>query len=104
MAKKTDGITELTKMLKMLAGHLTFNEYQKVQSVVFALLNGVTFGYNEMGPRFIHESEDVYYFHNGEAKPISKKTKNNPQATVVIENKSKDNVVDLNHYRFWNKV
>ena len=57
-----------------------------------------------MGPRFIHESEDVYYFHNGEAKPISKKTKNNPQATVVIENKSKDNVVDLNHYRFWNKV
>jgi hypothetical protein len=75
MANPKDGITELVKTLALLASKLDKKTYEKVVSTIFALLNGVQFGYTEMGPRFINDAHDIYDLHS--KGPKKKKIKNN---------------------------
>jgi hypothetical protein len=57
------------------------------------MLNGVQFGYTEMGPQFLHDTNDIYDIHS---KPTKKeKTK---KVIVKVRN-NKSNVIDLNSYR-----
>ena len=93
MAKKKDGITDLTKLSVTLAEKLTPNQFKLFQSVTFALLNGVQFGYTEMGPQFLNDTNDIYDIHSKQDK--SKKTK---KVIVKIKN-NKSNVIDFNSYR-----
>ena len=92
MAKKKDGITDLTKLSVILAEKLTPNQFKLFQSVTFAMLNGVQFGYTEMGPQFLHDTNDIYSIHS---KPINKKTK---KVIIKIKN-NKSNVIDFSSYR-----
>ena len=44
MANKTDGITDLTKVMVSAAKKFTDSEYSKLTQVVFAMLHGVSYG------------------------------------------------------------
>ena len=70
--KPKDGITEFTKALVILAGTLTKSNYDKIVHVMFALHNGVSFGYQpEFDPQMMTDAQDLYKFHS------KKKYKNN---------------------------
>jgi hypothetical protein len=76
MAKKTDGITDLTKVLVSAAKKLNSTEYSKLQSVVFAMLHGVNYGYTSMDAKFLEDSNDLYLIHKSDKlKKITKKNK-----------------------------
>jgi len=75
MVKKKDGITELTKTLTLLATKIDRKSYDKLISVLFALLNGIHYGYTEMGTEFIRDANDIYDIHSKDKK--KKKFKNN---------------------------
>tara|TARA_R100000426_G_C4787248_1_gene97091 strand:- start:434 stop:730 length:297 start_codon:yes stop_codon:yes gene_type:complete len=92
MAKKKDGITDLTKLSVIVAEKLSPAQFKLFQSTIFSLLNGVQYGYTEMGPQFLHDTNDIYAIHN---KPIKQKTK---KVIVKIKN-NKSNVIDFNSYR-----
>ena len=93
MVKKKDGITDLTRLSVVAAEKLTPTQFQLFQSTVFALLNGVQFGYTEMGPQFLQDTNDIYDIHS---KPTKKgKTK---KVIVKIRN-NKSNVIDFNSYK-----
>ena len=72
MAKKKDGITELTKLLALLATKIDRKSYNKAVSVIFALLNGVQFNYVDVAMGFIQDANDIYDIHSKD-----KKNKNN---------------------------
>jgi|GEM_PF-3087372 hypothetical protein len=93
MAKKKDGITDLTKLSVIAAGKLTSNQFKLFQSTIFSLLNGVQYGYTELGPQFLQDTNDIYSIHS---KPQnSKKTK---KVIVKLKN-NKSNIIDFNSYR-----
>jgi len=93
MAKKRDGITDLTKLSVVAAEKLTPSQFKLFQSTIFAMLNGVQFGYTEMGPQFLNDTNDIYSIHSKPQKPT--KTK---KVIVKIKN-NKSNVIDFNSYR-----
>ena len=69
--KSKDHITEFAKALVLLASTLTKSKYDKIVNVMFALHNGVSFGYKpEFDPQMMTDAQDLYKFH-------SKKHKNN---------------------------
>ena len=112
MAGKRDGITDLTKVLVMLAERLTPKQYQKVRDVFFSTLNGVTFGYDELDGRFLKDSNDIFLHHSshnssryrGKAKLKKRRGYIAPIPSALKNEKvNLDNVIDFNHYRFWNK-
>ncbi len=93
MAKKKGGITDLTKLSVLAAGSFTPSQFKLFQSTIFAMLNGVQYGYTEMGPQFLHDTRDIYSIHS---KPEKKgKTK---KVIVKIKN-NKSNIIDFNSYR-----
>ena len=93
MAKKKDGITDLTKLSVIAAEKLTPSQFKLFQSTVFAMLNGVQFGYTEMGPQFLHDTNDIYSIHSKPGKQDKVK-----KVVVKIKN-NKSNVIDFNSYR-----
>lgn len=93
MAKKKDGITDLIKLSVIAAEKLTPSQFKLFQSTLFAMLNGVQYGYTEMGPQFLKDTNDIYSIHSKPIKPT--KTK---KVLVKIKN-NKSNVIDLNSYR-----
>ena len=62
MADKKDGITDLTKLLVTASKKFTKTEYSTLTSVVFAMLHGVNYGYNEMDQRFLNDALDIFEF------------------------------------------
>jgi len=69
MAKKKDGITDFTKSLVLLARLLDKKDYDLISNTMFALHNGVTFGYDEtFDPRMIKDAQDIYRIHRVKKK------------------------------------
>ena len=95
MAKKTDGITDLTKVLISAANKFTDAEYTKLTQVIFALLHGVNYGYDTMDQRFLNDAQDLKFVHNADKKfkkiIKKKKVKNN---VIYISNFSKETSKD----------
>jgi hypothetical protein len=91
MAKKKDGITDLTKVLVSAAKKFNEKEYGRLQSLIFALLHGVNYGYTKMGQQFLDDSSDIYFLH--------KDQQDNPKR-VVKKNKTKytNNVIQLKDF------
>jgi len=112
MANKKGGTTDLVKMLAMLAERLTPIQYQKVREVCFALLNGVNYGYDTLGPQFLQDSADIFQVHNTQSSEswrvssYRRKTKlrkrKNYKGPVpkALKNKKYDthNVINLQEY------
>ena len=90
MANKTDGITDLTKVLVSAAKKFNDTEYSKLQSVIFAMLHGVNYGYTDMDARFLEDSNDLFFIHKADKihKKITKKKKV----------KYKDNVIQFKDF------
>jgi len=90
MANKTDGITDLTKILVCAAKKFSDKEYSKLQSVVFAMLHGVSYGYTSMDAKFLEDSNDLFFIHKGDKlhKKLTKKEKI----------KYKDNVIQFKDF------
>ena len=112
MAKKKDGITELTRLLVMAAGKFTPNQYKNLTSTIFALLNGVNYGYTELGPRFLQDAQDIYDIHTKDLKKTSFFKNHKPDPSMVSNFKKKkgkkqiqthDNVINFEHYKFWSQ-
>ena len=93
MAKKKDGITDLAKLSVIAAGRFTPSQFKLFQSTIFSMLNGVQYGYDEMGPQFLHDTNDIYSIHS---KPHKKEK--SKKILVKIKN-NKSNVIDFNYYR-----
>ena len=95
MGKKTDGFTDLTKVLISAANKFTDAEYTKLTQVIFALLHGVNYGYDTMDQRFLNDAQDLKFVHNADKKfkkiIKKKKVKNN---VIYISNFSKETSKD----------
>ena len=105
MAKKKDGITDLTKLLVNAAGKFTPNQYKNLTSTIFALLNGVNYGYTELGPRFLQDAQDIYDIHTKNLKKTSFFKNHKPDPSMVSNFKKKkgkkqihNNVINLQDY------
>ena len=80
MAKKTDGITDFTKSLVILARNLNRKDYNLVTNVMFSLHNGVSYGYrHEFDPAMMGDAAYIYKLN----KP--KKFKNNIVKLKVVK-------------------
>ena len=90
MAEKKDGITDLTKVLVSAAKHFSDKEYSKLQSVIFAMLHGVDYGYTGLDAKFLEDSNDLYFIHK--ADKLHKKIKKNKKI------KYKDNVIQFKDF------
>jgi len=61
MTKKTDGITDFTKSLVILARSLNQKDYNLVTNVMFSLHNGINYGYKtEFDPSMIGDAAYIY--------------------------------------------
>ncbi len=90
MAKKTDGITDFTKSLVILARSLNHKDYNLVTNVMFSLHNGINYGYKtEFDPSMMGDAAYIYKLH----KP--KKYKNNIIKLKLVEKGGKDADVKL---------
>ena len=89
MAKKTDGITDLTKVLISAANKFSDREYTKLTHVIFALLHGVNYGYDTMDQKFLNDAQDLKFVHNADKK--FKK--------IITKKKVKDNVIYISNFR-----
>ena len=89
MAKKTDGITDLTKVLISAANKFTDAEYTKLTQVIFAMLHGVNYGYDTMDQRFLNDAQDLKFVHNADKK--FKK--------IIKKKKVKNNVIYISNFR-----
>lgn len=109
MADKTDGITDLTKLLIAASKKFSRTEYSKLTSVVFAMLHGVNYGYDQMDQRFLNDAADIHLLHHDEAwlKKMENKFSNyknfkpNPSkiSNFKRKNKSKNNVIKFSDYK-----
>jgi len=90
MAKKKDGITDLTKTLVSAAKKFNDTEYNRLQHLIFALLHGVNYGYTSMDQKFLDDSSDIYFLHKD--KELSK------QLIKTKKIKYKDNVIQLKDF------
>jgi len=89
MAKKTDGITDFTKSLVILARSLNQKDYNLVTNVMFSLHNGITYGYHkEFDPSMMGDAAYIYKLN----KP--KKFKDNVVKLKVVKG-SKDATIKL---------
>ena len=90
MAKKTDGITDFTKSLVILARSLNHKDYNLVTNVMFSLHNGVGYGYRaEFDPSMMGDASYIDKLH----KP--KKHKNNIIKLKLVGKGGKDADVKL---------
>src|SRR5210317_1260261 len=116
MAKQKDGITDLNKVLVIGAKKLSHSDYKKLTHTIFAILNGVNYGYTELGPRFLQDAQDIYLVHNDYQSHTSKKSTfcnykvdASKQSNFKKKKKGKkqiqthDNVINLEHYKFWSQ-
>tara|TARA_R100001510_G_scaffold40071_1_gene36471 strand:+ start:210 stop:521 length:312 start_codon:yes stop_codon:yes gene_type:complete len=95
MANKTDGITDLTKVLIAASKKFSKTEYSKLTNVLFAMLHGVNYGYDQMDQRFLSDASDIHLLHHDEAfmKGLEKKLK---KKNVK---KYKNNVIKFSDYK-----
>ena len=77
MAGKKDGITDLTKVLVHAAERFTPAQYNKLVEVIFSLMNGVQFGYENVDGKFIKDALDIRLYHSIKNKKIKLKKKSN---------------------------
>jgi hypothetical protein len=91
MAKKKDGITDLTKTLVSAAKKFNDKEYNRLQHLIFALLHGVNYGYTSMDQQFLDDSSDIYFLHKDQQDNLKK---------VIKKNKTKytNNVIQLKDF------
>ena len=72
MAKKKDGITDLTKSLVLLAQKFHKKEYDLITNVMFSLKMGVNYGYKtEFDPAMLNDAIHIFKLH-GHKKPEAK--------------------------------
>ena len=91
MAKKKDGITDLTKTLVSAAKKFNDKEYGRLQHLIFALLHGVNYGYTKMDQQFFDDSSDIYFLNKDQQDNLKK---------VIKKNKTKytNNVIQLKDF------
>ena len=106
MANKTDGITDLTKLLVAASRKFSRTEYSKLTSVVFAMLHGVTYGYDQMDQRFLNDATDIYEVHQDHdefLKEIDKEIDKVEETLSKFKKKSlknnKNNVIKFSDYK-----
>ena len=90
MAKKKDGITDLTKILVSAAKCFSGKDYDKLQHVIFALLHGVNYGYTSLDQKFLDDSSDIYFLHKDKEMPT--------QLNKTKKIKYKDNVIQFKDF------
>jgi len=106
MADKTDGITDLTKVLVSASKKFTKKEYNRLSSVIFAMLHGVSYGYDQMDQRFLNDAADVYEVHQDHDefleeidKEIDEVEKSLSKFKKHLPKKNKNNVIKFSDYK-----
>jgi signal transduction histidine kinase len=106
MADKTDGITDLTKVLVSASKKFTKKEYNRLSSVVFAMLHGVSYGYDQMDQRFLNDAADIYEVHQDHDEFLEEIDKELDEVEKTLSKfkkplppKSKDNVIKFSDYK-----
>ena len=106
MANKTDGITELTKVLVSASKKFSKTEYNRLSSVVFAMLHGVSYGYDQMDQRFLNDAADIYEVHQDHDEFLEEIDKELDEVEKTLSKfkkpsppESKDNVIKFSDYK-----
>ena len=65
MTKKTDGITDLTKVFVLLAQKFSKKDYDLITNTMFSLKMGISFGYKtEFDPAMLNDAIHIYKLHH----------------------------------------
>ena len=106
MADKTDGITDLTKLLVSASKKFSKREYNRLSSVVFAMLHGVSYGYDQMDQRFLNDAADIYEVHQDHDEFLEEIDKELDEVEKTLSKfkkplppKSKNNVIKFSDYK-----
>ncbi len=106
MANKTDGITDLTKVLIAASKKFSKTEYNKITSVIFAMLHGVSYGYDQMDQRFLNDANDIYEIHQDDTeffaqvdRDIDEVEKSLSKFKKHLPKKNKNNVIKFSDYK-----
>ena len=106
MADKTDGITDLTKLLVSASKKFTKTEDNRLSSVIFAMLHGVSYGYDQMDQRFLNDAADVYEVHQDHDEFLEEIDKELDEVEKTLSKfkkplppKSKNNVIKFSDYK-----
>ena len=106
MADKTDGITDLTKLLVSASKKFTKTEYNRLSSVIFAMLHGVSYGYDQMDQRFLNDAADIYEVHQDHDEFLEEIDKELDEVEKTLSKfkkplppKSKNNVIKFSDYK-----
>ena len=106
MADKTDGITDLTKLLVSASKKFSKTEYNRLSSVIFAMLHGVSYGYDQMDQRFLNDAADVYEVHQDHDEFLEEIDKELDEVEKTLSKfkkplppKSKNNVIKFSDYK-----
>ena len=106
MADKTDGITDLTKLLVSASKKFSKTEYNRLSSVIFAMLHGVSYGYDQMDQRFLNDAADIYEVHQDHDEFLEEIDKELDEVEKTLSKfkkplppKSKNNVIKFSDYK-----
>ena len=73
MTKKKDGITDLTKVLVLLARKFSKKDYDLITNTMFSLKMGINFGYkDEFDPAMLNDALHIYKIHHNKKQPEAK--------------------------------
>ena len=72
---------DLHKLLINISQKFSQKEYEQAKTTLFAMLNGVTFGFDDLSPDFLREADDIYFKYKNKKNKLLKsqfkKTVNN---------------------------
>mgnify|MGYP001219682843 CR=1 FL=1 len=67
---------DLHKLLINISQKFSQKEYEQAKTTLFAMLNGVTFGFDDLSPDFLRKADDIYFeYKNKKNKLIKSKFK-----------------------------
>ena len=72
---------QLHKIQIKISQKFSQKEYEQAKTTLFAMLNGVTFGFDDLSPDFLREADDIYFEYKNKKNKLLKsqfkKTVNN---------------------------
>ena len=82
---------DLHKLLINISQKFSQKEYEQAKTTLFALLNGVTFGFDDLSPDFLREADDIYFEYKNKTvtcespfEDTCSKTRSNSKIILII--------------------
>ena len=77
---------DLHKLLINISKKFSQKEYEQARTTLFAMLSGVSYGFDDLSPDFLHKADDIYFkFKNKKNKLIKSQFKKSVKNCNIIQ-------------------